>query len=390
VTSAVRDTDSDAVAPVTMADPVPVVRLEGVSKRFGEALAVDRVDLDIANGEFFSLLGPSGCGKSTTLAIIGGFEEPTEGTVYLGGREMRRVPPYRRDVNTVFQSYALFPHLDVAANVGFGLRRRKLARDAIRRRVADALDLVGLAGLEKRKPGQLSGGQQQRVALARALVNEPRVLLLDEPLGALDLKLRKQMQLELKRIQREVGVTFLYVTHDQEEALAMSDRLAVMNGGRIEQIGVPEEVYDRPATEFVAEFLGASNLLPGRVSAEQAGLVRISLDDAGEVQVPAARVPPGSGRVKVGVRPEKLRPVRPGAPDPGGENEIGGRVRTSTYLGLGHQLEVDGPGGASLTVYVQNAGEGTPGAGESVRLCWRPEHTFVVQPAEPAEGGREA
>ncbi len=293
----------------------PDVRLEGVSKRFRDTVAVDGIDLEISHGEFFSLLGPSGCGKSTTLAMIGGFEEPSEGSVYLGGNAMRRVPSYRRDVNTVFQSYALFPHLDVAANVGFGLRRRKLARDAIGRRVGEALELVGLAGLEKRRPAQLSGGQQQRVALARALVNEPRVLLLDEPLGALDLKLRKQMQVELKRIQREVGVTFLYVTHDQEEALAMSDRLAVMNLGKIEQIGVPEEVYDRPATEFVAAFLGASNLLPGEIRGSDGVLTTIALDDAGEVRVPAERVPRGAVRVKVGVRPEKLQPVRAGDGD---------------------------------------------------------------------------
>jgi len=378
------DAGDDVRAPA--AADVPDVRLEGVSKRFRDTLAVDRVDLEIRHGEFFSLLGPSGCGKSTTLAIIGGFEEPSGGSVQLGGREMRRVPPYRRDVNTVFQSYALFPHLDVAANVAFGLKRRKLDRGAIERRVDEALELVGLAGLGKRKPAQLSGGQQQRVALARALVNEPRVLLLDEPLGALDLKLRKQMQVELKRIQREVGVTFLYVTHDQEEALAMSDRLAVMNLGRIEQIGVPEEVYDTPATEFVAEFLGASNLLPGTVRDVGGGMARIALEGAGEVRVPADRLPAGGGSVKVGVRPEKLRPVRVGDAADSEENEIGGRVRTSTYLGLGHQLEIEGPGGTTLTVYVQNAGDGTPGAGESVRLRWRPEHTFVVQPAAPVEG----
>ncbi len=353
------------------------VRLEAVTKRFRDTVAVDGIDLEIAHGEFFSLLGPSGCGKSTTLSIIGGFEEPTSGAVYLGGREMGRVPPYRRDVNTVFQSYALFPHLDVRANIAFGLRRRRLGRDEIERRVGPALELVGLAGLEQRKPEQLSGGQQQRVALARALVNEPRVLLLDEPLGALDLKLRKQMQLELKRIQQEVGVTFLYVTHDQEEALAMSDRLAVMNHGRIEQIGSPEQVYDRPATEFVAEFLGASNLLPGTVRGADGDVVRISLDGGADVRVPADRVPGMRDRVKVGVRPEKLRPVAAGAAA-SGENELGGRVVAATYLGLGHQLVVEGPAGTTLVVYVQNSGDGPPRTGDQVRLCWRPEHTFVV------------
>ena len=387
MTSIAGETRSTSGGASGGASLVPDVRLERVSKRFHDTVAVDEVDLEISQGEFFSLLGPSGCGKSTTLAIIGGFEEPSEGTVYLGGREMRRVPPYRRDVNTVFQSYALFPHLDVASNVGFGLRRRKLARDAIRRRVGEALELVGLAGLERRRPAQLSGGQQQRVALARALVNEPRVLLLDEPLGALDLKLRKQMQLELKRIQREVGVTFLYVTHDQEEALAMSDRLAVMNGGRIEQVDVPATVYDRPATEFVAEFLGASNLLPGTPTGVAGGVARIALEGGPEVRVPAERMPAGGGRVKVGVRPEKLRPVEQGAPAREGDNVIEGLVRTSTYLGLGHQLEIDGPGGSTLTVYVQNDGGASPGAGSVVGLCWRPEHTFVVAPADAGEEG---
>jgi spermidine/putrescine transport system ATP-binding protein len=228
------------------------VRLEQVTKSFDEIVAVDDISLLIEGGTFFSLLGPSGCGKTTTLSMIGGFETPTAGAVYLGGVDVTGQPAYRRDVNTVFQSYALFPHLNVFENVAFGLRRRGVAKDAIRRRVVEILELVDLPGLERRKPGQLSGGQQQRVALARALVNRPKLLLLDEPLGALDLKLRKQMQLELKRIQLEVGITFLYVTHDQEEAMVMSDRLAVMSAGRIEQIGRPEEVYDRPATRFVA------------------------------------------------------------------------------------------------------------------------------------------
>jgi spermidine/putrescine transport system ATP-binding protein len=225
------------------------VRLERVTKDFGEAVAVDDLSLDIPSGEFFSLLGPSGCGKTTTLRMIGGFEEPTRGIIYLGGRDVTDLPPYKRDVNTVFQSYALFPHLDVQENVAFGLRRRKVAKPDIKTRVEDTLRLVDLVGFESRKPSQMSGGQQQRVALARALVNQPKVLLLDEPLGALDLKLRKQMQLELKRIQSEVGITFVYVTHDQEEAMTMSDRLAVMRQGKIEQIGDPEDVYENPQTE---------------------------------------------------------------------------------------------------------------------------------------------
>ncbi len=380
---------AQAAAAEVPAAPMPDVKLVEVVKRFRETVAVDGIDLEIARGEFFSLLGPSGCGKSTTLALIGGFEEPTEGEIYLGAREMSRVPPYRRDVNTVFQSYALFPHLDVASNVAFGLRRRKLPRPQITRQVGDALELVGLAGLGKRRPAQLSGGQQQRVALARALVNEPRVLLLDEPLGALDLKLRKQMQLELKRIQQEVGVTFLYVTHDQEEALAMSDRLAVMNLGRIEQIGAPEEVYERPATEFVADFLGASNLLAGDVVGSDGTFTQVALDEAGVVRVPAALVPRGAGRIKVGVRPEKLHPLRSGEAGTGELNAVAGRVRTSTFLGLGHQLQVEGPASTRLIVYVQNAGEEAPGAGAQVRLCWRPEHTFVVRPGGSAREEEE-
>src|SRR3990172_3993352 len=284
------------------ASAVPAdVRLERITKRFGEdVLAVDDVSLAFERGSFFALLGPSGCGKTTTLRMIGGFEEPTSGTIYLGDRDVTGLPPYRRDVNTVFQSYALFPHLSLFENVAFGLRRRGVKGDDLRRRVEQALELVALAGLGKRKPRQLSGGQQQRVALARALVNAPRVLLLDEPLGALDLKLRRQMQLELKRIQHEVGITFIHVTHDQEEAMTMADRIAVMNEGRIEQLGAPTDLYERPATAFVAGFLGVSNLLAGVVAGED----RVRLDDGTQVRLPLSG---RSGRVAVGVRPEKVR-----------------------------------------------------------------------------------
>ncbi|MGB7804981.1 MAG: spermidine/putrescine ABC transporter ATP-binding protein, partial [Actinomycetota bacterium] len=253
------------------------VRLERVTKQFGDVAAVDDLSLDIEEGEFFSMLGPSGCGKTTTLRMIGGFEDPTYGTVYLGGRDVTDLPPYKRDVNTVFQSYALFPHLNVFENVAFGLRRRKVGKDEVGTRVKDALKLVDLVGFEERKPPQMSGGQQQRVALARALVNHPQVLLLDEPLGALDMKLRKQMQLELKRIQQEVGITFIYVTHDQEEAMTMSNRLAVMRLGKIEQLGDPEPVYENPATEFVAGFLGASNMLEGELKEGSNGVATVSL-----------------------------------------------------------------------------------------------------------------
>ena len=369
--------------PDVKAEPATVdVRLEHVVKRFGETVAVDDIVLDIAHGEFFSLLGPSGCGKTTTLSMIGGFEMPTSGIIYLGDKDVSRVPPYRRDVNTVFQSYALFPHLDVFGNVAFGLRRRRLKKDDVARRVRDALALVDLPKFEDRRPAQLSGGQQQRIALARALVNEPRVLLLDEPLGALDLKLRKQMQLELKRIQRDVGITFLYVTHDQEEAMAMSDRLAVMNAGRIEQVGSPEEVYERPTTEFVASFLGASNLIPGRVAErDRNGYAIVALDGGERVAVPKDRVPSGQEAAKVGVRPEKLQLEPRDAPPPSDSevNAISGNVVSASYLGVSHQYTVEGPGGSIVTIYVQNLGRHpSPVLGETVRLAWQPQHTFIV------------
>src|SRR3954463_14430574 len=261
--------------------PVPEIRLVGLTKRFGEVRAVDGGDLEISAGEFFSLLGPSGCGKTTTLRMIGGFELPTGGRILLGGRDITHDAPDQRPVNMVFQQYALFPHLDVAGNIGFGLRRKKVDRKQIDLRVGEALDLVRLRGYEKRKPSELSGGQQQRVALARALVNRPNVLLLDEPLGALDLKLRRQLQVELKRIQAEVGITFVYVTHDQEEALTMSDRIAVMHAGKVEQLGTPEELYERPATRFVADFIGSTNLLRGVV--ERDGWVRLDSGDRATV-----------------------------------------------------------------------------------------------------------
>jgi spermidine/putrescine transport system ATP-binding protein len=361
------------------------VRLERVTKDFGETVAVDDLSLDIAVGEFFSLLGPSGCGKTTTLRMIGGFEEPSRGTIYLRGRDVTDLPPHKRDVNTVFQSYALFPHLNVFENVAFGLRRRKVSSDDIQTRVGRALKLVDLEGFEKRKPGQMSGGQQQRVALARALVNEPEVLLLDEPLGALDLKLRKQMQLELKRIQQEVGITFIYVTHDQEEAMTMSDRFAVMRSGRIEQIGPPEDVYENPQTEFVASFLGASNLLDGELKEQTNGATSILLAGGDLVHLPSDRAPFGQGvTVKVGVRPEKITI----GPDDGsalssGWNAVSGLLRMSTYIGVSHQYKVEGPGGHELTVWVQNLGtEPAPRPGERVRLSWQWEHTFAVLPQE--------
>jgi spermidine/putrescine transport system ATP-binding protein len=360
------------------------VRLERVTKRFGDVAAVDDLSLDISEGEFFSMLGPSGCGKTTTLRMIGGFEDPTYGTVFLGGRDVTDLPPYKRDVNTVFQSYALFPHLDVYENVAFGLRRKKVAKDEVDKRVRDCMKLVDLVGFERRKPPQMSGGQQQRVALARALVNSPKVLLLDEPLGALDLKLRKQMQLELKRIQQEVGITFIYVTHDQEEAMTMSDRFAVMRHGKIEQIGGPEEVYESPATEFVAGFLGASNMLDGEIKEAQNGLTSILLDTGGLTYASTSRIASGIGpTVRVGVRPEKITIVEDDGNPPADKNSVIGVLRMSTYIGVNYQYKVDGPGGVSLTVYEQNLGTAAtrPHPGEKVRLEWLPEHTFVVEPS---------
>jgi spermidine/putrescine transport system ATP-binding protein len=366
------------------------VRLDRVTKEFAGTTAVDDLSLDIAEGEFFSMLGPSGCGKTTTLRMIGGFEEPSRGTIYLGGRDVTDLPPYRRDVNTVFQSYALFPHLNVYDNVAFGLRRKKVSGDDVQRRVQEALRLVDLLGFEKRRPAQMSGGQQQRVALARALVNHPKVLLLDEPLGALDLKLRKQMQLELKRIQQEVGITFIYVTHDQEEAMTMSDRLAVMRFGKIEQIGPPEEVYENPETEFVAGFLGASNLLDGELREASDGFATVLLAGGDVMRLPPDRAPFEVGSpVRVGVRPEKITiAAAGGAPAlPSGWNAVGGLLRMSTYIGVSHQYKVEGPGGHELTVWVQNLGsEPAPRTGERVRLSWRWEHTFAVVPsATPSE-----
>jgi spermidine/putrescine transport system ATP-binding protein len=359
------------------------VRLDRVSKLFDDTAAVDDLSLDIREGEFFSMLGPSGCGKTTTLRMIGGFEEPTFGTVFLGGRDVTTLPPYKRDVNTVFQSYALFPHLNVYENIAFGLRRKKVDKSEIDQRVRDAMKLVDLIGFESRKPPQMSGGQQQRVALARALVNHPKVLLLDEPLGALDLKLRKQMQLELKRIQQEVGITFIYVTHDQEEAMTMSDRLAVMRHGKIEQIGPPEAVYESPATEFVAGFLGASNMLDGEVKEANNGRTTIALTTGGAVTTRTDRVPPGISRVRVGVRPEKITIVPDDGNAPADRNAVTGLLRMSTYIGVNYQYKVDGPGGNELTVYVQNLGgaRSQPHPGERVRLEWLPEHTFVVEPS---------
>ena len=347
------------------------VRLENVVKRFDGVVAVDGVTLDIPSGSFFALLGPSGCGKTTSLRMIGGFEEPDEGRIEIGGRDVVGVPPYQRDVNTVFQSYALFPHLSIFENVAFGLRRRGVQKGQLKGRVEEILRLVGLEGVGNRRPRQLSGGQQQRVALARALVNRPQVLLLDEPLGALDLKLRKNMQLELKAIQHDLGLTFVHVTHDQEEAMTMADAIAVMNAGRIEQQGAPTDLYERPATAFVAGFLGVSNLLHGHVT--ERGRVRLASGEELHVNVNGR-----SGRVAVGIRPEKIR-LGAGGPD---ENTLGGVVKETAYVGVATQYVVETSAG-TVVVYVQNSGATQPlAAGAPTKLSWSPQSTFVVDPPE--------
>jgi spermidine/putrescine transport system ATP-binding protein len=370
--------------------PEADVRLERVTKRFGDFTAVDDLSLDIPHGQFFSMLGPSGCGKTTTLRMIGGFEAATAGTIFLGDADVTDLPPFRRPVNTVFQNYALFPHLDVFENIAFGLRRRKTSTKEIQHQVAFMLKLVDLQGYEKRKPNQLSGGQQQRIALARALINNPDVLLLDEPLGALDLKLRKQMQVELKRIQSEIGITFIFVTHDQEEAMTMSDTIAVMRHGKIEQLGAPEELYERPTTEFVAGFLGVSNLLDGELVGGDDRFADVRLTDGSVLRAPASGMN-GSRQVRIGVRPEKLRVLAlhgdGTSTTDDGTNAIEGVVLDASYIGVSTQYLVETKDGHKLTVYAQNLE--TSGAsealadGQRVKLTWKPQHTFVIDHTRP-------
>jgi spermidine/putrescine transport system ATP-binding protein len=363
----------------------PCVVLDSVTKRFGELTAVDAIDLDIAEGEFFTMLGPSGCGKTTTLRMIAGFEEVTAGGLAIDDVDMQGIPPHKRPTNTVFQSYALFPHLSVKENVAFGLRRKGVDKGEIDRRVREELERVGLAAEGNRRPAQLSGGMQQRVALARALVNLPRVLLLDEPLGALDLKLRKGLQLELKKIQREVGITFVYVTHDQEEALTMSDRIAVMNKGRIEQIGDPGDVYDRPTTTFVAGFIGVSNLMPGTVR-KSGAQGEVELDSGVQVSTQVDGFNPGD-RCHAVVRPEKLMIDSKDGEQP----TVEGMVESSLYLGTSTQLIVQLPGEVRMTVLVPNADEAErqrlPGGGAKVNLSWSSDHMHVVRESETNGAG---
>jgi len=358
------------------------VRLEELTKRFGEVAAVDGIDLRMPPGEFFTMLGPSGCGKTTTLRMIAGFERPTSGRIVLDGVDVAQVPAHRRNVNTVFQSYALFPHLDVAGNVAFGLKYRRLSKDDTRKRVAQALELVQLGGFAQRKPGQLSGGQQQRVALARALVLTPRVLLLDEPLGALDARLRKGLQVELKALQAELGITFVFVTHDQEEALTMSDRVAVMNGGRVEQAGSPREVYEEPSTEFVADFLGVSNLLAGHASADGAGSCVLKV---GERTFRAAQGATSSrGEVKAMIRPERIVVEQHDTP---GDNRLPGLVERAVFLGSSFELHVRVVGGDVLKAFLPNDGTAMPAAeGAAVTLHLPPDALRVLAPsAGPSE-----
>jgi spermidine/putrescine transport system ATP-binding protein len=361
-------------------DGIPSVELDSVTKRFGSLVAVDELSLALAEGEFFTLLGPSGCGKTTTLRMVAGFERPSEGKIRIDGTDVADLPPHKRPTNTVFQSYALFPHLSVEDNVAFGLRRKRVPKPEIARRVAAELERVGLAAEAGRRPAQLSGGQQQRVALARALVNLPKVLLLDEPLGALDLKLRKGLQVELKRIQREVGITFVYVTHDQEEALTMSDRIAVMNHGRVEQMGDPEEVYERPTTTFVAGFIGVSNLMPATVTG--AGEVRL---EQGPVVKAATDGLSTGDRCHAVVRPEKLwiEPVGAMEGSANGKPTVDGVVESSIYLGTATQMVVDIGAGVRMTVLCPNSDEAErqrlPGGGARVALSWEPEHMHVVR-----------
>jgi spermidine/putrescine transport system ATP-binding protein len=357
------------------------IGIQGVTKRFGDFTAVDDVNLSIDQGEFFSLLGPSGCGKTTTLRMLAGFEVPTEGRILLEGEPVEDVPPHRRNVNMVFQSYALFEHLDVEGNVAFGLKRRKVPKDEIATRVAEALALVDLSARAKARPNELSGGQRQRVALARALVNRPRVLLLDEPLGALDLKLRRQMQIELKAIQREVGITFVYVTHDQEEALSMSDRIAVMSEGRVAQCGPPEEIYEHPREEFVAGFIGISNLLQGRV--ESGGRVRIGEDC---LQVPDLGDGHSDGEtVQIAVRPEKVAVDEIGTEPYRIEPDmftVEGEIESKVYLGVGNQLTLKLGNGSRLVALEQATyrmkAEEQWEVGQKVKVGWHPEHCMVL------------
>ena len=365
------------------------LQLTGVTKQFGTFTAVDDLDLVVGEGAFFALLGPSGCGKTTTLRMVAGLEEPTSGTITLAGKDISRLKPYKRPVNTVFQNYALFPHLDIFENVAFGLRRRGV-KD-VKTQVHEMLELVELGSFAARRPTQLSGGQQQRVALARALINRPQVLLLDEPLGALDLKLRRQMQIELKRIQTEVGITFVHVTHDQEEAMTMADTIAVMNNGVIEQLGSPTDLYDNPATTFVSNFLGQSNLIKAKVLGRDGDEIVVDVA-GGKLGIPVDRARRTEGDVWVGVRPEKIFVAEAGGESEPDTNAVrGGTVTDTSFIGVSTQYLVRMPWGQELTVFEQNTGARTGfRAGDKVDLHWATAHTFLLDADQDAHAGDES
>jgi spermidine/putrescine transport system ATP-binding protein len=364
------------------------LRLTALTKEFAAFTAVKSLDLDVPTGSFFALLGPSGCGKTTTLRMVAGLDSPTSGTITLGGKDITHQKPYQRPVNTVFQNYALFPHLDIFENVAFGLRRRKQAN--VEQQVSDMLDLVELTSQARKKPAQLSGGQQQRVALARALINSPEVLLLDEPLGALDLKLRRSMQIEIKRIQTEVGLTFIHVTHDQEEAMTMADTVAVMNQGIIEQMGAPAELYENPRTTFVANFLGQSNLIEGRIKSRDGDLVRVDMQGI-DVSIPTQRTHVDGDLGWVGIRPEKVLIGEPGEElDAPGNSIPGGVVTDASFVGVSTQYLVRMPWGQELQVFQQNTGHRRLfRTGEPVELSWRPEYAFLLDHNQAADAGAQ-
>ncbi|GAA1767535.1 ABC transporter ATP-binding protein [Nocardioides hankookensis] len=364
------------------------LRLRQVTKSFGSFHAVSSLDLDVPRGSFIALLGPSGCGKTTTLRMVAGLETPTSGSITLAGQDITYAKPYQRPVNTVFQSYALFPHLDIFENVAFGLRRRK--RKDVEQAVREMLELVELESQARKKPAQLSGGQQQRVALARALINKPEVLLLDEPLGALDLKLRRSMQLEIKRIQTEVGLTFVHVTHDQEEAMTMADTVAVMNAGVIEQMGAPADLYENPQSTFVANFLGQSNLIEGTIQNRAADVVTVDMHGIG-VSIPTDRCHADGDKGWVGIRPEKVLIGEPGeALDAPGNTIPGGVVTDVSFVGVSTQYLVRMPWGQELGVFEQNTGRRRMfRPGESVELSWRPEYAFLLDFSQDASAGAQ-
>jgi spermidine/putrescine transport system ATP-binding protein len=364
------------------------LRLSQLTKQFASFTAVKSLDLEVPQGSFFALLGPSGCGKTTTLRMVAGLETPTSGTIHLGDKDVTYDKPYKRPVNTVFQNYALFPHLDISKNVAFGLQRRGI-KD-VKKQVADMLELVELTSQAHKKPAQMSGGQQQRVALARALINKPEVLLLDEPLGALDLKLRRSMQLELKRIQTEVGLTFVHVTHDQEEAMTMADTIAVMNQGIIEQMGAPSDLYENPRTTFVANFLGQSNLIAAEIAGREGDQVKVRVQGA-LASIPAERAHADSGKGWLGIRPEKVLLAEAGETiDAPGDVITGGFITDVSFVGVSTQYMVKMPWGQELMVFEQNTGSRRMlSAGTKVDISWRPEYAFLLDASQDASAGIE-